>query len=474
MEYPRYRSVQVADGLGVVEGVVDDDGFTLTFAGDPIAFDSSDDHGSLGWLARRLVPQPDPDALHLVEAWTEPAEWDELRQWLRHVEPDDDPVGPLRPLLRLLAPGEYGVAIGTLPNVKIVGAHPTETSHWYAGDMWYAGDVFGPEPTPILPTHHWPPPDRPAVTAYRQQMEAQRCFPALVVFGHRDSPVWYLLDGHHKLEAYQRLGRDPVAVMIAVGGPGPMTGTRMQTEPSLEYTPVGGMTAGTGVIAVSGSDGASVLRLMRRPYIVEGYMGGGTVDRLAVLSGDPKFRVKVGKLRKWLRRPDSRSLPTMLCTMLDLLAPGCYGVRHWIGEGVQVLPFPPNRMVTWYPGITTDGKGTVLLPTDEWPPRASATVDEYVRMIRSGTYPFVVTLRASPPEDEDDAVAFVIDGHHKLQAYLRAGVAPRCIDIAKLSDEKTCRPDDLTTVVGGDEDLTRHTAQLLIYLKKEAVREGPA
>lgn len=460
-DYPCYRWVQVADGLGVVDGAVDDGEFTLTLAGDPVGADSSDNHGSLGWLARRLVPQPDPDALHRVQEWTEPAEWDELRQWLRHVEPDEDPVGPLQPLLRLLAPGEYGVAIGTLPNVKIVGARSGETSRWYAGDL------LGPEPTPILPTHHWPPPDRPAVTAYRQQMEARRCFPALLVLGNRDSPVWYLLDGHHKLEAYRRLGRDPVAVMIRRGGRGAMTGDRLQREPGLEYTPVG-PTAGKGVLAVYGSDGASVLRLMRRPYIVEGYMGGGTVDRLAVLSGDPKLRVQVRKLRKWLRRPDSSSLPEMLRTILDLLEPGCYGVRHWIGEDVQVLPFLPNRMVTWYPGITTVGDGPVLLPTDGWPPRASATVDEYVRMITSGAHPFVVTLRASPPEDEDDAVAFVIDGHHKLQAYLRAGIAPRCLDIAKLSDEKICGPDDLVTVVGDDELVRRNTAQLLTYL-----RQGP-
>ncbi|MEV0367115.1 hypothetical protein [Nocardia fusca] len=461
-EYPRYREVQVADGVGVISGTRNDDGFTLMLAGDPIGIDSSDHCGSLGWLARRLVPQPDPDALHRVEAWTEPAEWDELRQWLRHVEPDDDPVGPLQPLLRLLAPGDYGVAIGTLPNVKIVGAHPTETSSWYAGDL------FGPEPSPVLPTHHWPPPDRAAVTAYRQRMEAQRCFPALLVFGYRNSPVWYLLDGHHKLEAYQRLGRDPVAVKIVHGGPGPMTGYRMQMEPSLEYTPVGAeMTEGTGVLAVSGSDGASVLRLMHKPYIVEGYRRGGTVDRLAVLSGDRKLRMRVRKLRRWLRHPDDRSLPEMLRTVLDLLAPGHYGVRHWIGERVYVHPFPPSRTVSWYLGITTKGLGTVLLPTDGWPPRDSDLVHEYIRMIRSGEHPFVVTLRASPPENEDDAVAFVIDGHHKLQAYLRTDVAPRFIDIAKLSDEQHCGPNDLTTVVGNDEGLRQQTANLLAYLKKD-------
>lgn len=223
---------------------------------------------------------------------------------------------------------------------------------------------------------------------------------------------------------------------------------------------------GTGVLHVVGKDGASALRIGGKPWLVEGYTGSGTADRLAVLSGDPRVRRQIRRLRIALRDPVQASAPEMTRALWSLLTPGRYGIRRWVPDTYYVEAFWPDRSKSWYIGITTPDYGTVLLPTDQWPPRDASTVGDYCRMIRRGERPLVVTLRAGPPEDEEDAVAFVIDGHHKLAAYQRVGVAPHCLDIARFSDETACDPSDLEAVTASDPELQDATANLLRYLAR--------
>jgi hypothetical protein len=234
-------------------------------------------------------------------------------------------------------------------------------------------------------------------------------------------------------------------------------------EPSSEYQ-VKENECGTGVLQVVGKDGASALRIGGKPWLVEGYTGSGTADRLAVLSGDPWVRRKVRRLRKSLRHPAHASATEMTRALWGLLSPGRYGIRRWVPDTYYVEACWPNRFKSWYVGVTTPDLGAVLLPTDRWPPPIHSTVAEYCRMIEDGGRPLVVTLRAGPPEDEDDAVAFVVDGHHKLAAYQRLGVAPHCLDIARMSDETACAPGDLEAVTAADPGLKEATANLLRFL----------
>ncbi|MDN3241318.1 hypothetical protein [Glycomyces tritici] len=454
--------VDVPDGLGVIDFDAGVGRVTLKLAGDPIARDWDERGGSIMWLARRIAPQPDDEPLHRPEAWAEPAEWDVLRQWVRHVEPEDDPVVPLRPLLGLLASGRYGVGLGTLPNAHVRAVKTGKEARWYADSSI---PFFGHT---IIPTHHWPPPDKAAVAAYREQIADARAQPALILVTHPESEAYYLLDGHHKLAAYLALERDPVCVVIEA-----YTARRdylsYLEEPSEEYR-FSENESGTGVLHVVGRDGASALRIGGKPCLVEGYTGSGTADRLAVRSGDPWVRRKVRRLRAALREPAQASALEMSRALWPLLAPGRYGLRRWVPGTYYVEAVQPERIKSWYVGITTPDLGAVLLPTDQWPPRDAATVADYCRRIKRGERPLVVTLRAAPPEDEDDAVAFVVDGHHKLAAYQRLGVAPHCLDIARVSEETACDPADLDAVAGEDPVLREATARLLAYLRKPAGR----
>ncbi|MFC3493271.1 hypothetical protein [Glycomyces rhizosphaerae] len=453
------RAVNVVDGLGVVDFRVDagTHGVTLELAGDPIASDRHDGGGSIMWLASRIAPQPDPEALHRPEAWAEPEDWEALREWVRHVEPEDDPTAPLRPLLGLFASGGYAIGLGTLPNAHVRAVKTGIQAKWYAdSDIPFFGHT-------VIPTHHWPPPDKAAVKAYQERIVDARARPALILVTHAESEAYYLLDGHHKLAAYLALERDPVCVVIAMQTEESRDYLSYLDEPAEEYRPEEN-TNGTGVLRVIGRDGASALRISGKPLMVEGYTSSGTVDRLAVLSGDPWVRKRARRLRDWLREPDARSAPEMTRTVWKLLAPGRYGIRRWVPDTYYVEAVRADRSTSWYVGITTPDLGAVLVPTDQWPPPDRTAIYEYCQMIKRGDRPLVLTLRASPPEDEDDAVAFVVDGHHKLEAYRRTGVAPHCLDIAALDGDRVCDARDLETVVGGDGTLQELTGNLLRYL----------
>ncbi|THV30135.1 GNAT family N-acetyltransferase [Glycomyces paridis] len=453
-----HSHLDVLDGLGLFEFAVGHNAFELRIGGDPIACDEHDQGGSIGWIAKRLVPQPDRDALHRPDAWVEPEEWDVLRQWLRHVEPGDDPA-PLRPLVSLMESGSYRVSIQTLPYVHIRAADPAKPSFWYADeDLPQFGNTF-------IPTHHWPPPDREAVADYRARLRTGRAHPAVVLLTHPESAAYYVLDGHHKLAAYLALERDPVCVIVMPETERSRGHLSYLDHESEEYR-FEENAFGEGVLALHGVDGASALRIGGKPFLVEGYTGSGTVDRLAVRSGNPWFRRKVRHLRDWLREPDQCSAAEMTRTIWRLLAPGRYGLRRWTPEVYYVQSTAERRYTSWYVGITTPDLGPVLVPTDQWPPPDRDAVHEYRRMIEDGKRPLVLTMRAGPAEDEEDAVAFIVDGHHKLAAYALAGVAPHCLDVAKSSEEVACAPHDLVTVVGGDPELARLTANLLRYLEK--------
>jgi hypothetical protein len=439
----RSRPVELTDGLGVIAFETAADGVVLALAGDPVAGDEPDNHGSIGRLARRIAPQPDPDALHRPRAWVTPEAWDALQKRLRHLESGDDLVALLEPLLGLFAPGRYAI-----------GAHPVRYPHIRAADPrnvdgWYADEDLPQFGSTFIPTHHWPPPDRGAVAEYRRRIRAGDR-PAVVTATHPDSAALYVIDGHHKLAAYLQLERDPMCVVIVADADAARGSLAYLDYRSREYR-VEENESGDGSLGVAGGDGTSALRIGGRAFIVEGCRGGG--ERLAVRTGDARL---ARRLRESLREADPHSAAEMTRAVWRLLTPGRYGLRRWVPEAHAVAAFGPERVAAW-----NIGAGTVLLPTDRWPPPDAAAVEEYARMVGRGERPLVLTLRAPPPQDEADAAAFVIDGHHRLAAYARAGVPPHCLDIARISGDLACTPGDLESIVSDDGALREHTATVL-------------
>lgn len=215
---------EVPDGLGLIEIAGDDGASLLLLGGRPVLLEGSDFYGSLGWLASRATGPGAPTT----------TETKELTAWLAAPELAVDPLTGsflppdperLRPLLSLLAPGRYTMTAAPAP-------HPLRLVHPSSGhiDRWYADEELA-----LLTTDHWPPPDREAVRGYVRRIRAG-ARPALVALRPaEDSIAAYLLDGHHKLEAYHQAGIQPLIISLTPVVPEPF---RLQDcEPVREVFP---------------------------------------------------------------------------------------------------------------------------------------------------------------------------------------------------------------------------------------------
>lgn len=215
---------EVPDGLGLIEVTGDDGASLLLLGGRPAVLEGSDCCGSIGWLASRATGPGAPTT----------AEAKALTAWLAAPELAVDPLSGnflppdperLRPLLSLLAPGRYTMTAATAPQpLRVVHPRAEHVERWYAD-----------EELALLTTDHWPPPDRDAVRTYVRRIRAGER-PALVALSPaEDSIAAYLLDGHHKLEAYHQARIQPLVIRLTPIGPAPF---RLQDcEPFPEVFP---------------------------------------------------------------------------------------------------------------------------------------------------------------------------------------------------------------------------------------------
>ncbi|WP_179956755.1 hypothetical protein [Amycolatopsis anabasis] len=124
----------------------------------------------------------------------------------------------------------------------------------------------------------------------------------------------------------------------------------------------------------------------------------------------------------------SRPLRDSLRPLLDLLADG-----HYELSGPERLFADEPAPVAWsVPEVGPDrpelvGDGRYLVPTDTWPPAEDDRVAYYRQAIRSGHRPATVLLGVAGGA----GAGFVLDGHHKLAAYLAEGVTPQVVRIAR-------------------------------------------
>ncbi|MFJ6785120.1 hypothetical protein [Streptomyces yangpuensis] len=206
--------VDVPDGHGVIEVVGDEGGSLLLLAGDPAVLEANDGCGSMGWLAARAgAGGPGTSEVKYLTEWLGvPGLVPDPRTG--RAEPPDPEC--LRPLLSLLAPGRYVVSAGLAPHhVRVVHPRARRLESWYAE-----------EDLALVTTDAWPPRDHRAVRAYADRIRAGSAaggaLPALVaLFPTAGSTVGYLLDGHHKLAAYERAGARPLVIGLTPQEPRP-------------------------------------------------------------------------------------------------------------------------------------------------------------------------------------------------------------------------------------------------------------
>lgn len=206
---------------------------------------------------------------------------------------------------------------------------------------------------------------------------------------------------------------------------------------------------GSGVVDVRGNHLASVLRLHGQPVAVDGADCAGSIARLVARAGAaPPTPTAVQALRVWLADPlPGDDLSSAAAALLQLLAPGTYGVRLRRATMVLVAEVTTENVVGWYPDPATH---LYLVPTDIWPPRDQDTIERYQAAIQAGQRPAAAILRPAPM---DDCAGYVLDGHHKLAAYQHAGIAPHLFEIARMTPANA-----LIAASELDEALSRSTA----------------
>ncbi|MFC9817380.1 hypothetical protein ACFVJM_35615 [Streptomyces virginiae] len=206
----RSACFEVPDGHGVIEVIGDEEGSLLLLAGEPVVLEANDGCGSLGRLAARAgTGGPGlSDVKYLTEWLGAPGLVPHPRTG--QAEPPDPEC--LRPLLSLLAPGRYVMTAGLAPHdLRVVRPRALQVQSWYAD-----------EELALVTTDAWPPRDHRAVRGYGDRIRTGGGLPALVaLFPTAGSSVGHLLDGHHKLAAYERAGARPLVIRLAPQEPRP-------------------------------------------------------------------------------------------------------------------------------------------------------------------------------------------------------------------------------------------------------------
>ncbi|WP_433566839.1 hypothetical protein ACQP1O_17615 [Nocardia sp. CA-151230] len=138
----------------------------------------------------------------------------------------------------------------------------------------------------------------------------------------------------------------------------------------------------------------------------------------------------------------SLPLHVSLWPLLQLLTPGRYELRGpeplWpdYPNAVNkhrttvlreaVIHAEPDEPVWIYPD---PDHSTYLVPTEGWPPSDDRAVARYRQLINAGRRPAVIALRTI---SRFPMSGFVIDGHHKLRAYLDNETIPAVVWITRL------------------------------------------
>lgn len=207
--------VDVPDGLGVVDVLAHRDlASVLLISGRPATIEGADLGGSIIRLATRAGG-----------AMPRPVELQRLRDWLAepgmaldpetgHAAPPDPEV--LRPLLQLMAAGQY--------EVRASAWWCQETDGCDDGVQWCYPDV-----PMLVTTEPWPPPDEKTILLYRNRIADGERPAAVVVRPHRHNAyTLYLIDGHHKVAAYQAERVPPLLIEIIPQRPRPLTRERFR------------------------------------------------------------------------------------------------------------------------------------------------------------------------------------------------------------------------------------------------------
>lgn len=196
--------------------------------------------------------------------------------------------------------------------------------------------------------------------------------------------------------------------------------------------------SGRGVIDIS-FDGHVLCLSVLKPVAVDWYDNEGTMGKYFVLN--PEFdRTLVSELNDVLVSGTEASAKEKLLAFLELFVSGTYQIhsseRLLAFEDVHSEYRPADRSGFYRYAFLNHNENTNLMFTQPHSAISAQRIAFYKDLIGSGGRPAALLLSTV---DSDDNAAFVLDGHHKILAYLQSGVPCRFFTITKISPDQAGR-----------------------------------
>jgi hypothetical protein len=210
--------------------------------------------------------------------------------------------------------------------------------------------------------------------------------------------------------------------------------------------------SGAALIDVRGGGFDIVLLIGGQPIALNWCDCGGSVAQYIARAGQANCEKELNSLRHTLSGNWSYDVPisSQILQFLKLLVPGRYQLDYVQSRpDCDLIEFDSKwdfatRHDSYYPF------DTILVFTQASDALDVERVNHFVRCIRAGDRPIVLTVTA-----DEGWCDFVVDGHHKLQAYKLLGVAPTFVRVCRL-DAPNQTADSFAAYIGESHPMSSH------------------
>lgn len=190
------------------------------------------------------------------------------------------------------------------------------------------------------------------------------------------------------------------------------------------------LTEGRSLIDVRNGPVAGALLIDGIPVALHWPDEQGSIAEYLLRAGAVNFEERLDSLRAVVERDLQKHLPisAQIKAFLELFVPSSYRLSYYerCGEDWTFVEFDSTwRFETYHSGFYPfDFTFLLTQPTDSLDKKR---IEHYVEMIQSGKRPKLLTASSSW-----SSVFYVLDGHHKLAAYIQLRQPPSFIDVARL------------------------------------------
>lgn len=180
--------------------------------------------------------------------------------------------------------------------------------------------------------------------------------------------------------------------------------------------------SGYGSIDLQGDDFDCLISFQGKPYAINWCDCEGSVGQYLVRTGIRGYKKDLRQLRMILSNglDPKMKISDQIYPLLQLFRYGNLYLSNYTARDWDVLSGELSKQVQYYP------LGNTFVPTQPSEGLNKETIDGYIAQISNGGRPLVVTASV-----EDGWCEFVVDGHHKLEAYGHLKIAPNVLNFRK-------------------------------------------